>query len=109
MSTATASTTANTVTRDRLSGRLREITGHVLAEVRVTPALYGGGNVWCVMALDRRRREVPLPGLAVDIALLLKRAFPRADWDRAQDYDVTTGVLTKHLTLLPACLRGEQL
>jgi hypothetical protein len=117
MSTATASTTADTVTRDRLRGRLREITGRVLAEVRVTRVQWTDDPRWCVLALtvEKRlpfgRREVPLADgdHHREIAELLKRAFPHADWDRAQDYDVATGFLTEHVTVLPDCLRGDAL
>lgn len=106
---------ASVRTRDRLAAQLRDISGCRLAEVRITPALYGGGTTWCAMAfgVDRtapwNRREVPLPGVHGEIASLLRKAFPSADWDRAQDYDVVTGLLSEHVTELPACLRGDAL
>ncbi|MFJ2004738.1 hypothetical protein [Streptomyces chartreusis] len=91
-----------------LAEALRDITGfYSVTEVRITPARYGNGTVWCAMALASNRREIPLPGelrkLVVD---LLNRAFPSADWSRAQDYDVTAGILREHVVRLPACLRG---
>jgi hypothetical protein len=57
------------------------------------------------------RREVPLPsgGLHHDIAILIRDAFPHANWAVAQDYDVATGVLREHSVRLPACLRGDDL
>lgn len=106
--TVTAALTADDGARLSVHAELRRLTGRELAEVRVTPARYGGGTVWCVMALGHDRREVPLPGLARPIADLLRDAFPTARWGVALDYDVTTGVLTEHVTRLPACLRGAR-
>jgi len=113
VSTATA-ITATTVTRDRLRSRLREITGRVLAEVRVTRVQWTDGPRWCVLALTVEKRppfghrEVPLAdsNQHEGIAELLKATFPDADWDTAQDYDVTTGALTEHVVRPPASLRG---
>lgn len=97
-------------TRADLAEALRDLTGdYHVAEVRLTPAQYGGGTVWCAMALASHRREIPVPGLATAIADLLRCAFSAADWCRAQDYDVTTGTLTEHAVRLPACLRGDEL
>ncbi|MGW6911488.1 hypothetical protein [Streptomyces sp. NPDC054940] len=112
--------TADAVTRDRLRGQLRELTGRVLAEVRITRVRWPEGLRWVAMALAdhrpyaraaTRRREVPLAEGALhhDIAILLRDAFPHADWSVAQDYDVTTGVLREHVVRLPACLRGDAL
>lgn len=96
-------------TRDRVSHQLRDITGRDVAEVRITPALYGGGTVWCAMAIGSNRREIPLPGSAREIAGLIRAAFPSAQWDRAQDYDVTAGTLTEHSMVMPGCLLGDAL
>lgn len=97
-------------TRKRLAERLRDITGfYAVAEVRITPALYGGGTVWCAMAIGSNRREIPLPGVARQVTAVIREAFPGADWDRAQDYDVTTGALTEHVTAMPEALAGDAL
>ncbi|WP_432169119.1 hypothetical protein [Streptomyces sp. 1222.5] len=98
--------TAGKRTRDRLAAELREIARRTVVEVRVTPAQYGGGTVWCAMALGVGRREVPLPGKARQVAVLIREAFPLAAWDRPQDYDVTSGVLREHQVQLPVCLEG---
>ncbi|MEV7422833.1 hypothetical protein [Streptomyces sp. NPDC091212] len=95
---------ATTTLRHQLWARLRTAVGREVIEVRLTP--YHRGSTWCVMALGTNRHEVPLPkGAARAISDGLRRAFPDAAWDVAQDYDVTTGVLTEHVTVLPACLR----
>ncbi|WAZ20232.1 hypothetical protein STRCI_001333 [Streptomyces cinnabarinus] len=86
---------------------LQRITGRILTEVRITQTLYGGGIAYCAMALDEQRREVPLPGIQRDVVDRVRRAFNRADWSRAQDYNVTVGVLREHVVRRPACLRGD--
>ncbi|MFJ4365118.1 hypothetical protein ACIP4S_13300 [Streptomyces chartreusis] len=93
----------------RLAEALREITGfYAVTEVRITPARYGNGTVHCAMALASNRREIPLPGaVRKEVVDLLNSAFPGADWSRAQDYNVTAGVLSEHVVRLPACLRGD--
>ncbi|MFE6362921.1 hypothetical protein ACFVP3_23345 [Streptomyces sp. NPDC057806] len=106
MSTATQHR-ASTTSRERVRRDLAVIAGRELTEVRITPALYGGGLSFCAMALDGQHREVPLPRIQHAVADRVRRAFPRADWSRAQDYDVTSGVLTEHVTRLPACLTGD--
>lgn len=106
--TASTEHTVDASTRLVLRDDLRRITGRILAEVRITPALYGGGTGFCAMALDDRRREVPLPGVQQAVADRVRRAFLRADWSRAQDYNVTTGVLREHVVRLPASLRGDR-
>lgn len=108
MTATTGTLTADARTRDRLKRRLLEIAGRVVAEVRITPALYGGGTVWCAMAISPSRQEIPLPGKARDVVGLLQAAFPRADWSRPQDYDTATGLLSEHVVRLPACLTGDQ-
>lgn len=100
-------TSAGKRTREQMAEKLRDITGYyAVAEVRITPALYGDGTVWCAMAIASNRREIPLPGRAREIAALIRGAFPSAAWDRVQDYDVTTGTLTEHPTVMPSCLLG---
>ncbi|MFI5973589.1 hypothetical protein [Streptomyces sp. NPDC051452] len=100
--------TAGQRTRRRLVSALNEITRSSVAEIRITPARYGDGTVWCAMALTAGRREVPLPGHARQVASLIREAFPLADWSRAQDYHVTSGVLREHVTPMPAALNGGE-
>lgn len=95
--------------RDRMRRRLAELTARDVIEVRVTPAAYGEGTVWCAMAIDSNRREIPLPGRTGKVAALVRHLFPDADWDRAHDYDVTTGALTEHAIAIPGCLLGDAL
>jgi hypothetical protein len=100
-----------------LHDRLRRITGRNLTEVRITRVRWNDGLRWVALALTVdpdppfASREIPLAhgGQHREIALLLRNSFPHADWSRAQDYDVATGVLRQHVVRRPACLRGEQL
>ncbi|MFJ6730056.1 hypothetical protein ACIQPQ_34670 [Streptomyces sp. NPDC091281] len=108
---------ADPETRRALHDALLRITGRVLVEVRITRTRWPEGLRWVAMvqAVDRkapsRRREIPLAhgGQHKKIALLLRDAFPFAKWDRAQDYDVTSGVLRQHVVQTPSFLRGENL
>lgn len=118
MSTATPTRhVAEARTRDALRANLLRITGRTLVEVRITRPRWNDNLHWVAMALtvSRRspavRREVPLAGggLHREIGLLLRDAFPHADWSVAQDYDVVDGILTEHVTRVPACLRGDDL
>ncbi|MFD1656943.1 hypothetical protein ACFSL4_01510 [Streptomyces caeni] len=103
--------------RRALSDDLRRMTGYLLAEVRVTRTQWQDGPRWVVLALavDEQppfgHREIPLVegDNHRQIAGLLQAAFPAADWDRAQDYHVTDGILREHLVRLPASLRGDAL
>lgn len=105
--------------RRALRDSLRRLTGHDLAEVRITRVHWDNGLRWVALALAdhqpyptalARRREIPVIGSQHrEIARLIRDAFPEADWSRAQDYDVATGTLTEHQVQVPACLRGEQL
>lgn len=107
--TTTATRQASGVGRDRLWCRLKALTGCNITEVRVTPVQYGAEQVWCAMALDSARREVPLPGITSQVAALIRTAFPDVDWVRAHDYDVTTGMLVEHSAAIPGCLLGDAL
>ncbi|MEU4172883.1 hypothetical protein AB0F46_39125 [Streptomyces sp. NPDC026665] len=99
----------------RIREELHEITGHTLAEVRITRVRWPAGLQWVALPLVARlkptpgRREVPLgeAGLHQTIAHLLRNAFPHADWSHAQDYDVTTGVLREHTPRVPSCLTSD--
>ncbi|MGW0993482.1 hypothetical protein ACWD5V_09260 [Streptomyces sp. NPDC002523] len=117
MTTETApKNTANKRTRRALRDNLWRITGRNIAEVRITRVRWDDGLRWCALALtvDPQppfgHREVPLPDGSQhrEIALLLRDAFPHANWARAQDYDVETGALREHVTPMPECLRGDE-
>ncbi|MET7776263.1 hypothetical protein ABZU94_10705 [Streptomyces mirabilis] len=118
MTTATRTRhAAEPLTRNALRAELLRITGSTLVEVRITRPRWDDRLHWVAMALavSRRspatRREVPLAegGQHREIGLLLRDAFPHADWSAAQDYDVVGGILTEHVTRVPACLRGDEL
>ncbi|MFI1767469.1 hypothetical protein ACH41H_36220 [Streptomyces sp. NPDC020800] len=100
--------TAGKRTRTRLREQIHEIARRKVIEIRITPALYGGGTVWCAIAIGADRREVPLPGHTRRVVALLREAFPLAAWDKPQDYTVATGVLREHHVQLPASLRGDR-
>lgn len=99
----------------RVRDVLDALTGHDLAEVRITSVNWPDGPQWVAMTLTadplavRARREIPLEEGSQHkaIAFLLRDAFPDADWFRAQDYDVTTGVLREHTPRIPSCLMSE--
>lgn len=116
MSTETApENIAQESARLALRDSLRRITGRDVAEVRITRVRWEDGLRWCSMVLtvDRQppfgHREVPLAEghQHHTIALLLRDAFPHANWATAQDYDVETGSLHEHIVRLPECLRGN--
>lgn len=94
-----------------LKRQLLEIAQAPVFEVRVTPVWSTRDGaprlIWTVQALNARRHEMPLPaGGMVRVVSLLKGFFPLAAWDVPQDYNVTTGVLSEHIRVQPACLRG---
>ncbi|QIJ62593.1 hypothetical protein [Streptomyces sp. JB150] len=109
--------TIDTHSRDQLRTVLRGIAGRDVAAVRVTRVSWPDGPRWVVMLLvddsraARGRREVPVVEGRHhrDVALLLRDAFPLANWAIAQDYDISTGALTEHRVPVPACLRGDDL
>ncbi|MCM1977178.1 hypothetical protein [Streptomyces sp. G1] len=109
MTTTTTATRLGPATTRVLRDDLKRITGRALSEVRITPARYDRSTVYCAMALDRQGREVPLPGMQRAVVGAVRRCFPDADWSRAQDYDVVTGILRQHVVRLPACLEGDDL
>ncbi|MET9122947.1 hypothetical protein [Streptomyces sp. NPDC004528] len=119
MSTATETRhTAKPRERDRLERALQAITGRALTEVRITRTRWSDDDLhWVAMALTpgpvpgAAPREAPLAqgGDHRRIGQLLGDAFPHADWNAAQDYDVTAGVLTEHVTHMPMRLRGDEL
>lgn len=108
--THTKAEQANAALRRVLLARLGAAARRDVTEVRLTPYRRGEGRFWCVMVIGGDRREVPLPhGAPRAISDALRSAFPSARWSRAQDYDVSTGVLTEHVTRIPACLRDGAL
>ncbi|MEU9208488.1 hypothetical protein AB0D27_11175 [Streptomyces sp. NPDC048415] len=107
MTTALVSHKAHVLTRKRLSERLREFVLQVPAEVRLTPAAWGDGTAWCVMVLGSDRREIPAAGHTRQIARLIRKAFPEADWTRPQNYAPATGVLTEHVMPMPPQTAGR--
>ncbi|MFJ8153890.1 hypothetical protein [Streptomyces sp. NPDC094468] len=101
--------------RDLVAVRLRELVGHAVTEVRITRVRWDESKRWVVMLLDERlpgsRRELPVDrgGLHHLVAILIRDAFPHADWSRAQDYDVVHGALREHVVRVPAALAGDAL
>jgi hypothetical protein len=85
--------------------------GRRVAKVRVTPVVSSRDGrmrqFWTVLALDAAGCEIPLPGLVVPVTNLLRAAFPDANWERAQNYNVTTGRLTLYRPRRPECLRAK--
>ncbi|MFF9238437.1 hypothetical protein ACF1AY_16095 [Streptomyces sp. NPDC014776] len=108
--------TLDTVRRTAVRDELRRITGRQLAEVRITRVRWDNGLRWVALALtvdpraQHRYREVPLADGSQHkrIARLLRDTFPHANWAVAQDYNVTTGVLSEHIVRVPACLGGDE-
>ncbi|MFF9097614.1 hypothetical protein ACF1AX_31390 [Streptomyces sp. NPDC014802] len=106
----------DTARRQAIRDELRRITGRYLSEVRITRVRWDNGQRWVALALtvDPQppfgHREIPLSDgkKHKKIAVLLRDAFPHANWAVAQDYDVTTGVLTEHIVRVPACLGGDE-
>ncbi|MGW4889635.1 hypothetical protein [Streptomyces murinus] len=105
--------TADETTRLVLWNDLRRIIGRDVAEVRITRVNWDSDYRWCALALtvDPKppfgHREVPLDADQHEaVAQRLRKAFPRADWARAQDYLVEVGILREHQVELPACLGG---
>ncbi|MEI5520730.1 hypothetical protein WB388_08955 [Streptomyces brasiliscabiei] len=107
MKTHTTEFRADTTTRRALHQQLYTLMGRTVQEVRITRVRRGKGKRWVAMAIGTNGREVPLyeSGLHHQAALVLREAFPHADWSIAQNYDVTTGILTKHAAPTPAPLR----
>lgn len=109
MSDETTEYTATAAARSALDQQLYTLVGRSVKEVRITRVRWPEGKRWVAMVIGSTGREVPLRdgGLHHQAAIILRHAFPHANWSRAQDYDVATGVLRQHVVRLPAGLRGE--
>ncbi|WP_406168972.1 hypothetical protein [Streptomyces sp. NBC_00996] len=107
MSSKTGQFQADAATRSALDERLYILVGRSVKEIRITRVRWPQGKRWVALVIGRNGREVPLHegGLHHQAAIVLRDAFPQANWSRAQDYDVATGVLREHLVRLPAGLR----
>lgn len=99
---------ARAAIRSALHQQLYTLTGRSVKEVRITRVRRREGNRWVAMVIGATGREVPLRdgGLHHQAAVILREAFPHANWSIAQNYDVTTGTLTEHAVRLPAHPRG---
>lgn len=111
MTTGTRELQANAATLAALHERLYVLFGRTVREVRITRVSWPDGKRWVAMVIGTHGREVPIfdGGLHHVAAVVLRDAFPDADWDVAQDYDVATGVLRQHVVRMPASLRGDEL
>ncbi|MCI3277473.1 hypothetical protein [Streptomyces cylindrosporus] len=108
MSAAAKEFQADATTRSLLHQRLYTLFGRRVSEVRITRVTWPEGHRWVAMVLGPGDKEVPPvrgSGLHVQAALVLKEAFPQANWGRGQNYDVTTGVLREHVVRQPASAR----
>ncbi|SMF85999.1 hypothetical protein [Streptomyces sp. Amel2xC10] len=101
---------ADAATKRALSEQLYTLVGRPVREVRITRVNWSDGYRWVAMAVGVGGTEVPLRdgGLHHTAALILRDAFPHANWNRAQDYHVATGILREHVVRTPASLRGER-
>ncbi|CBG73078.1 hypothetical protein SCAB_60591 [Streptomyces scabiei 87.22] len=99
---------ADTATRTALHQQLYVLVGRSVQEVRITRVRRPEGNRWVAKVIGVNGREVPLhgSGLHHQAAAILRDAFPHANWSAAQNYDVTTGTLTRHVVRPPARPRG---
>ena len=98
---------ADTVRR-ALDQQLYTLVGRPVREVRLTRVRRSEGLRWVALVVGLNGKEVPLydHGLHHSAAVILREAFPGADWSAAQDYEVRTGTLTRRTTAAPAGLRG---
>ncbi|MGW0583526.1 hypothetical protein ACWD25_48210 [Streptomyces sp. NPDC002920] len=97
-------------TRGSLDEQLYTLFGRRVKEVRITRVTWPEGKRWVAMVIGTHGREIPIydGGLHHNAAVVLRDAFPDANWSRAQDYDIATGVLSQHVVRMPASLRGDQ-
>lgn len=105
---AAAPERASAKTRRALDEQLYTLFGRPVRELRITRVTRPEGKKWVAMAIGTNGKEVPVfdGGLHRQAAHVLRDAFPHANWSRAQDYQVATGVLSEHVVRTPASLRG---
>lgn len=110
MSDQNTGTKASAKTRRALSEQLYTLFGRPVKEVRITRVTWPEGKKWVAMVIGTHGKEVPVfdRGLHDQAAIVLRDAFPHANWGVAQDYDVATGVLREHVIRMPASLRGDR-
>ncbi|MEU7403846.1 hypothetical protein [Streptomyces sp. NPDC044948] len=108
MSTAPTEHQADATARRALDEQLYTLVGRAVREVRITRVRRSEGLRWVAMVIGSTGKEVRLydRGLHHAAAVILREAFPTADWSTAQNYDVRTGTLTRRTTAAPAGLRG---
>jgi hypothetical protein len=111
MSTETTEYQASADTKRALKEQLYTLFGRAVQEIRITRVSWSSGPRWVAMVIGTHGREVPVHdgGLHHTAAIVLREAFPDANWSRAQDYHVATGVLRQHIVRTPASLRGGEL
>ncbi|MHC3474639.1 hypothetical protein ACYF6T_38920 [Streptomyces sp. 7R007] len=109
MSAKTTEFQADADLRSRLHQQLYTLFGRRVKEVRITRVTWPEGKRWVAMVIGVHGREMPVreKGLHNNAAAVLREAFPHANWSRAQDYDVASGVLREHVVRQPAAPRGE--
>jgi hypothetical protein len=109
MSTQPAIHQAPGETVSALRQQLYTLVGRAVKEVRLTRVNWPDGKRWVATVFGVTGNEVPLydRGLHHQAAMVLKAAFPDANWSAAQDYDVRTGVLREHVVRIPASLRED--
>ncbi|WP_128803674.1 MULTISPECIES: hypothetical protein [unclassified Streptomyces] len=92
-----------------LRQQLYTLVGRAVKEVRLTRVNWPDGKRWVATVFGLNGKEVPLydRGLHHQAAMVLKEAFPQANWAVAQDYDVKSGVLREHVVRMPACLQED--
>jgi len=102
--------TASAETRRVLQEQLYTLFGRPVKELRITRVTWPEGKKWVAMVIGTNGKELPIfdGGLHHQAAIVLRDAFPHANWSRARDYDVATGVLREHVTRVPATLRGDE-
>ncbi|MCQ9178753.1 hypothetical protein KMT30_06850 [Streptomyces sp. IBSBF 2953] len=83
--------------------------GRTVRELRITRVTWPEGKKWVAMVIGTHGREVPVfdRGLHHQAAMVLRDAFPQANWGVAQDYDVANGVLREHVVRTPLSLHGD--
>lgn len=107
MSTQAKKLKAEEDARRALDQQLYILVGRTVKEVRITRVRWSGGTRWAAMAIGAGGNEIPLyeHGRAYQAAIILRQAFPDADWSVAQDYDAATGVLSEHVVREPSAVR----